>query len=196
MAKFDFSKLDLSDVNFDTEVIDGKKWKVLSFKDLEDRDVNFNDYETDEEKTLNSNDGQLQNLQKQSEDDYIKIANSIVRTSSVQLKSQNRNKKLLKKIFTIFFIAFISVQYFALLGIFVGQMIFGLKPPSDTVVVAYISSVFAETLGAIVLMIKYAFDSEQETQVLAILNGVISNYQKFNGRNPELNKTSKTKKIT
>ena len=194
MAKFDFSKLDLSDVNFDTEVIDGKKWKVLSFKDLEDRDVNFNDYETDEEKTLNSNDGQLQNLQKQSEDDYIKIANSIVRTSSVQLKSQNRNKKLLKKIFTIFFIAFISVQYFALLGIFVGQMIFGLKPPSDTVVVAYISSVFAETLGAIVLMIKYAFDSEQETQVLAILNGVISNYQKFNGRNPELNKTSKTKK--
>lgn len=50
---------------------------------------------------------------------------------------------------------------------------------TDTIVISYMTSVFVETIGAIAIMIKYAFDSQQEVNILDILNSVISNYQKF-----------------
>lgn len=120
-------------------------------------------------------------LTSQSEAEYIDVAHEIVDTSIKQLDNQNASKATLKQILCIFFMCFIGIQYIALLVIFALEIFqVGLRLPNE-IVIAYITSIFVETLGAIILMIKYAFDSKQETQVLKILNGVISNFQKFNG---------------
>ena len=117
-------------------------------------------------------------LAKNSEVTYTDIAEKLVETSSVQLKTQNQSKTSLKKTFTIFFIVFISVQYLVLIALMFIKTFLNTYL-RDTVLLAYISSVFVETLGAIILMIKYAFDSNQEINILNILNGVIKNFQKF-----------------
>ena len=115
----------------------------------------------------------------QSEDAYIKIAEKIVQTSTNQLEDQNESKNKLKEKFTKFFICFISIQYGFLALLLVGMAIFDFVELDTDIVMAYITSVFVETLGAIILMITYAFNSQQEVKILEILNKVIANYQKF-----------------
>ena len=118
-------------------------------------------------------------LKRKSEDTYRKIALKIVDASSKQLEEQNTSKNRLKFVFTLFFIIFIGIQYLVLVSLLFIKAFFSTINLSDTVIISYITSVFVETLGAIAIMIKYAFDSKQEVNVLKILNGVISNYQKF-----------------
>ena len=117
-------------------------------------------------------------LKDKSEKNYIEIAQNIVEVSSEQLWLQNSSKRRLKNIFTTFFIFFISVQYLVLVALLFVKAFVDINL-TDAMLIAYITSVFVETLAAIAVMIKYAFDSEQEVQILAILNSVISNYQKF-----------------
>lgn len=117
-------------------------------------------------------------LAKQSEDAYRDVADKIVSQSIEQLGEQNESKNDLKKLFTIFFTIFISVQFLIMVGLLVCVGFFEMAL-SDTVLISYITSVFVETIGAIIIMIRYAFDSQQEVNILQILNGVIENYQKF-----------------
>lgn len=119
-------------------------------------------------------------LRKSSEDTYQKIASNIVNVSSVQLHEQNRSKNMLKQTFTVFFICFLSLQYLLLISFLYIKSYYEHCGLSDAVLISYMTSVFVETLGAIIVMIKYAFDSKQEVNILRILNGVISNFQKFN----------------
>ena len=118
-------------------------------------------------------------LKTESENTYLQIVKDIVDVSQKQLKRQNTSKDSLKDKFTKFFIWFISIQYIILI-LFLFLMAFcSTFYLSDTIIVTYITSVFVETLGAIIFMIKYAFDSSQEVNVLEILNGVILNFKKF-----------------
>ncbi len=134
-------------------------------------------------------------LMANSEADYREIAKSIVNASLDQLDEQNDSKKDLKNKFYEFFTRFIAVQFAILVAMILIRSIFGADSLSDQIIIVYIASVFVETLGAIILMIKYAFDSSQETSVLKILNGVISNYQKFkNGDGEEGDKKKKRRK--
>lgn len=119
------------------------------------------------------------NLKKASEDTYREIAEDIVEVSASQMKLQNESKNNLKKSFTIFFMIFISIQYLILIIFMFIKMFANSVELTDTVLISYITSVFVETIGAIIIMIKYAFDSKQEVEILKILNGVISNFQKF-----------------
>ncbi len=119
-------------------------------------------------------------LRKSSEDTYQAIASDIVDVSSEQLEEQNASKNRLKHTFTVFFICFLSVQYLVLISFLYIKSFCVKCGLSDTVIISYMTSVFVETLGAIVVMIKYAFDSKQEVNILEILNGVIANFQKFN----------------
>ena len=179
-----FDDLDFEKLSFEetaTKTQSGKKHKPLKIKTFDSLADKINlplDSWSDNE-IGNSIDDRLK---QRSEDDYIDIANNIVNTSVDQLKEQNESKRKLKKTFTIFFIIFIGVQYLAMLLLFVAKIFLKNMPLSDQIIIVYISSVFVETLGAIVLMIKYAFDSKQETNVLDILNGVISRYQKFSNK--------------
>lgn len=114
-----------------------------------------------------------------SEAAYIDIANTIVKSATDQLREQNSSKNTLKMIFTIFFVALVGVQYLALAVLLFIRTFQSEALLSDAVIIAYISSVFLETLGAVVIMIRYAFASDQETKVLQILNSIISSFQKF-----------------
>ena len=118
-------------------------------------------------------------LMAKSEGAYIGIANKIVDSATKQLDEQNTSKNSLKKTFTIFFVVLLSMQYVVLAVLLFIRTFQCWSLLNDTVIITYISSVFLETLGAVILMIRYAFDSKQETQVLEILNSIISRYQKF-----------------
>ena len=50
---------------------------------------------------------------------------------------------------------------------------------SDNVLTVYMTSVFVETLGAVVVMIKYAFKADEEVRIIDILNAVVKNFQKY-----------------
>lgn len=114
-----------------------------------------------------------------SENAYVSIAKDIVETSASQLKNQNCVKDELRKKFSQFFRWFLIAQYLVLVALLVIKS-FADTGLTDTVLLAYIASVFVETLGALIVMVKYSFDSSQEVKILEILNGVISSFQKFN----------------
>ena len=83
--------------------------------------------------------------------------------------------------FHLFFI-FIGIQYLVLVGLlFVKGFAKGFYL-SDSILMAYMTSIFVETLSAIFVMIKYAFNSDQEVKLIGILNNAISNYKKFTGK--------------
>ena len=185
MGKIDFGNTDFNNVDFDSLKIDEESANFFAFDDIAIPDPDIEklfdaSQEEEDSVVINTTDVNLPSLQEQSERDYIKIANNIVSASIKQMRSQNNSKTILKTAFSRFFIRFITAQYIAMILIFAVQMLFPVTALPTEVLIVYISSVFVETLGAIVLMIKYAFDSGQETQVLDILNGVIANYQKFN----------------
>jgi hypothetical protein len=119
-------------------------------------------------------------LTKDSEGKYLEIVTSIVNISCGQLADQNKSKRKNRKILLIFFVVFLATQYVVMLGLFVlkGFNIWGFDL-KDSIILTYITSVFVETLGAIIIMVTYAFQSDQEVQILKILNGVVEKFQKF-----------------
>ena len=50
---------------------------------------------------------------------------------------------------------------------------------SDFVINVYIVSVFVETLAGLIIIIKFAFDSQQEIELIKILNAFIVNFKKY-----------------
>ncbi len=127
---------------------------------------------------FNTIDEQIAGLTAKSEEAYIQIANDILEASTNQLKKQNASKNELKESLVWFFKRFILLQYWLLIVLMLVRIVIPTYL-SDNVLITYITSVFAETLGAIILMVKYAFNSDQEVQILRILNDVIANFQKF-----------------
>lgn len=127
--------------------------------------------------SVSHNDSDL--LEMQSEIEYRKIAVDVVKISSKQLKIQNISKTILKSVFSIFFAALLVIQFVGLIWMLKLKFVEQVESITDTIVIAYMSSVFVETLGVILIMVKYAFNSDQEVSILDILNGVIANFQKF-----------------
>ena len=78
-----------------------------------------------------------------------------------------------------FFSIFISVQFIALIVMLFLRGFIQAFDISDTLFTAYIVSVFVETLGIVAVMVKFAFDTKQEVEILSTLNGVIEHFQKF-----------------
>lgn len=119
-------------------------------------------------------------LKRNSEEKYLEIVTNIVSVSRSQLEKQNRSKQNNRILLLRFFVWFLIAQYVIMIALFVvegfGLWGFFLK---EAIILTYISSVFVETLGAIIIMVKYAFQSDQEVQILKILNGVVEKFQKF-----------------
>ena len=118
-------------------------------------------------------------LEPQSSDKlYDNIVREVVDISKTQLSIQSTSKEKLKKGFSTFFKVLLSAQLIFLALLIAYQAIFVEKRLSDAVIIAYISSVFAETLGGVILMITYAFNSKEEVETISILNRVVQYYQK------------------
>lgn len=114
-----------------------------------------------------------------SERKYISLVDKIVDISKEQLGYQHSDKQAFRKVFGKFFSIFLSVQYIALLVI----MIINAACPgftiSDNLIKAYIVSVFVETLGVVVVMVRFAFDTKQEVEILSTLNSIVEHFQKY-----------------
>ena len=119
-------------------------------------------------------------IKEKSEENYIEIVKNIVETSKEQLNAQRDNKKKLRKGFTIFFCCFISIQFVVLMLIVFFKGFCSNFTLNENVIMSLVASIFIETLGAIVIMIRFAFDSQQEITILETLNTVVENFQKFN----------------
>lgn len=182
LKRLDFEVIDEFNETQDEEIIDDKPVKKkpvqMSFADIRKRYSKYGEFSWPSEDSV---DAKYESLRSRSEKEYSKVAKLVVNASVNQLKTQNESKAKLKSTFTTFFIIFVSIQYIALLALFAVNIFLPEKAIPNELIIAYMSSIFVETLGVIILMIKYAFDSSQETNVLDILNGVISNYQKFDG---------------
>lgn len=139
-----------------------------------------NEVSFDKQKASRLDSGDIDNgILRQSEESYIKVVQNIVDASIKQLNGQNESKKGIREKLLVFFMIFLGVQItnltlFLLLKGFVP--VFNI---SDEVILAFIGSVFLQTLSAVIIMIKFAFDSKQENVVLQILHGAIEKYQKY-----------------
>lgn len=112
---------------------------------------------------------------KEANQKYQEIVNRIVGISGGYLDNQQDGKSRLRKIFVIFFISLLSVQMvsiivFVLISIFHGKI-------SDTLLITYISEVFVETLSAIIIMIRFAFASKDEVNIINLLTAIVNEYQ-------------------
>lgn len=109
---------------------------------------------------------------------YDDIVREVVNISKTQLGIQSTSKEKLKTSFSTFFKILLSAQLIFLALLIVYQAFFAEKRLSDAVIISYISSVFVETLGGVILMITYAFNSKEEVETIRILNRVVQYYQK------------------
>ena len=121
----------------------------------------------------------LDDILENSENAYKDIVKRIVNVTDGHLDNLSNSKQDLKKSFTPFFKWFLVAQYVVLTVILILNACVTGFHISDVIIATYITSVFVETLSVIVIMIKYAFNSDQEVELLRILSNAISNYQKF-----------------
>ena len=108
---------------------------------------------------------------------YNDISQKIIETSKAQLKEQNDYKNGLRKNLNLFFTIFLSIQYLVLVVFLIiqGCGVFNLSPE---IIITYITAVFVETLGGIIFMVKFAFESSQENRILEIMNNFLKDFKK------------------
>ena len=112
-----------------------------------------------------------------SEQFYNETASKIIDQSIIQLNGQNDTKNKLRTGFSCFFKIFLSIQYAVLVVILVLQAVNILKLPTE-IIITYISSVFVETLGGLIYMVKFAFEVSQEKEIVQILNNFLKDFKK------------------
>lgn len=112
-----------------------------------------------------------------SERAYVDVTEKVVNASIDQLSNQFESKRKLKSALSKFFIAFITAQYIFLVVLLLIKA-FWVPNYSETIILSYITSVFLETLGAIIIMVTHSFASKEEVKILKILSDVFSSFQK------------------
>lgn len=121
-----------------------------------------------------------QDLEAESNRNYYKTVSEIVGIAKDHLKHQNKEKTGIRDKLIVFFIVLLSLQIVAVV-VFItltacGEINFAI---TDYLLTVFITSVFVETLGAITIMIVFAFGSKEEVEVVGLLTTTIKNYQKF-----------------
>ena len=125
----------------------------------------------------------IRDIESDSDKGYQKIAERVVTISEDYLKKQDDRKKPLQESFNKFFTKLLGMQYIVMIGLFLLNS-FSCIPftISESLLMTYIVSVFVETLGAISVMLAFAFTSKEESNIVEVLNAVISNHQKYQAR--------------
>ncbi len=118
-------------------------------------------------------------IEELSEKKYIELVGKVIDISNGQLEIQNINKEGLRGKFTKYFKWLLSIQYLVLVVLLVLNATLNNFNISDTVFLTYISSVFVETLGVIIIMVKFAYDNKTENQILEVLRAVVGEYKKY-----------------
>lgn len=126
-------------------------------------------------------DSQVQLVQQngiESDRDYRKITQSIIDITKTQLEEHNKDKKPIRSNLLNFVRNLLVLQFAALVIFILTNSAYELGI-SDEVLRTFIVSVFVETLAGLIIMIKYAFDSKQEVELIKILNDIITHFKKY-----------------
>lgn len=113
-----------------------------------------------------------------SDRDYRRITETIIDISRSQLEQQTKSKQPLRKNLSRFIMGLLIAQLGILVAILFLNRVWNLQI-SDFILNVYIISVFVETLAGLIIMIKFAFDTKQEVDLISILNAIISNFKKY-----------------
>lgn len=105
--------------------------------------------------------------------DYMKLHKGIVDESFKYLEKTNEFKKFWKKVFAIFFLGFISIQFIVITAAICLNII-----TSATIISILITGFFIETLGIVIIMVKYLFSDTAEIGTLGAIQATISSYKK------------------
>lgn len=133
-----------------------------------DKGVNSNDVPNVEKKQ--------KSIKDRSEEIYLALVQDVVCFSKDNLETIHSEKKMLRDRLIEFCLQIVAIQLtFLLLFLVLRQQI----RLSDNVLSVFMASVFVETLGAIYIMIKFAFKSDEEVKIIDILNAVVKNFQKY-----------------
>ena len=73
-----------------------------------------------------------------------------------------------------FFAVLTIIEYIFMMFLFVTKAFLAIDFPEE-VLIAYMGSVFVQTIGGILLMVKYAFDSKKETDIISVLTDFVKN---------------------
>ena len=115
-------------------------------------------------------------LLQKSEENYIEIVKGVVDFSKDKLNTISKQKDKMRQRLIDFCLQIVIVQLFILFLLLVCGSNVGM---SDKVIITFMTAVFVETLGAIIIMIRYAFKSDEEVSIIDILNAVVGRYQKY-----------------
>ena len=115
-------------------------------------------------------------LNQQSEQAYIEIVQGVVNFSKDKLNVISKQKDKMRQRLIDFCLQIVIVQLFILFLLLVCGSNVGM---SDKVIITFMTAVFVETLGAIIIMMRYAFKSDEEVSIIDILNAVVGRYQKY-----------------
>lgn len=143
----------------------------------------------DKPNTQNIDRGAQEKTQSELSDDaYQEITKKVISITEEKLTQQANNKEKLREPLQKFISRLLIAQFSALLIIlFFNDTCFNLE---TEIIKTYIVSVFAETLVGFIVMVGFAFSTDQEVELIKILNAVVSNFQVF-GNNKDKNKEEK-----
>lgn len=111
-----------------------------------------------------------------SEELYLDTVKDVVDFSKKNLQQMHLEKSNLRDRLIEFCLHVLSIQMIFLIIFLLFPKQIGL---SDNVLSVYMTAVLVETLGAVIVMVKYAFKSDEEVKIIDILNAVVKNFQKY-----------------
>lgn len=120
---------------------------------------------------------ETKSIKDRSEETYLNIVQDVVDSSKEKLTIIHNEKLELRCKLIDFCLQILAIQIVFLFLFLILSKLIGL---SDNVLSVYMTAVFVETLGAVIIMIKYAFKSDEEVKIIDILNAVVKNFQKYN----------------
>ena len=145
-------------------------------------EISVNKVKNLETPTQDAEDKVKQSLLEYFEKEYAKLVNRVIDISDDHLKTQNTTKSDLRSFFTNFFVAFLFVQYIALVVLLVLNATLEGFNISDNIFLTYITSVFVETLGVIIIMVTFAYGNKTESSILDVLKTIVGEYKKFDDK--------------
>ncbi len=110
---------------------------------------------------------------------YIDTVNKIVDISKEHLSKLQDHRIGLRKRFVQLFTSLVVSQTAILLILF---LIIGFPVPfnlSENILLCYMGTIMIETLGCVVIMIKFSFNTSEEAHIISVLNSIVGQYQKY-----------------
>jgi len=132
-------------------------------------------------------DKETKSIKDRSEETYLDIVQDVVKNSKKNLTTIHEEKLDLRNRLIEFCLNILSVQMLFLIIFLLLSKAIGL---SDNVLSVYMTAVFVETLGSVIVMVKYAFKSDEEVKIIDILNAVVKNFQKYSDTKNDDEQTS------